>query len=201
MKACYSLHLLFVSGQSFFDHQTGEFVSCFVFDFTMSGIDQLLDEVQINELGSLTLVRGDDDGTVVASPYFDFSTASETTTVDDPALRTVVDQVMFDEMKSCVDFSKEWSPEEASKAFETKVYETEDYLITSYPIPTIPNEYDPLYSPIFYAIFTLSKTEGFAAINEQLNDARSSLLVCSSFEVDEQSRGAGSGQLWASLER
>jgi hypothetical protein len=33
---------------------------------------------------------------------------------------------MFEEMKSLVDFSKEWSPEEALKAFEAKVYETEE---------------------------------------------------------------------------
>ena len=57
-------------------------------------------------------MRSDDKGTVVALPYFDFITASETMTVDDPALWTGVDQAMFEEMKSLVDFSKEWSPEE-----------------------------------------------------------------------------------------
>jgi hypothetical protein len=41
---------LYISGQSFFDHQTGKFVSCFVFDFTISEINKLLDDVGIDEL-------------------------------------------------------------------------------------------------------------------------------------------------------
>lgn len=79
-------------------------MSCFVFDFSLDGIQRLLDEVGVDELGVFTLVRNDDAGTVVTSPYFDFDTASETTTIDDPVLQTGVDQAMFDEMKSLVDF-------------------------------------------------------------------------------------------------
>jgi hypothetical protein len=130
----------------------------------------LLDDVRIDELGVLTLVRNDDDGTVVTSPYFDYDTADSTTTVDDPSLQTGVDQAMFDEIKSIIDFSTEWNPDTASNAFETTVFQTEQYLITAYPVPTIPETYDPNYQPEFYAIFTLSKTEGIAMINEELND-------------------------------
>lgn len=156
-------------GQSFFDYQTGQFVSCFVFDFLLAGINAVLDEVRIGELGTLTLVRNDDDGTVVISPYFDYGTANETTTIDDPALQTGVDQALFNTIKSTVDFSKVWDPEEASNAFEN-VIETEEYLITAYPVPAIPETYDPNYMPEFYVTLTLSKTEGIAVINEELND-------------------------------
>ena len=145
-------------------------MSCFLFDFSLDGIQKLLDEVGVDELGVFTLVRNDDAGTVVTSPYFDFATASETTTIDDPVLQTGVDQAMFAEMKSLVDFSAEWNPEAAFKAFDPATFETEESIVAVTPIPPIPKTYDSNYKPEFYAIFTLSKTEGIAVINEVLND-------------------------------
>ena len=174
---CHCLHpviphvtFLFASGKSFFDHQTGKFVSCFVFDFSVDGIQKLLEEVGTEELGVVTLVRNDDVGTVVISPYFDFATASETTTIDDPVLQTGVDQALFTEMKSLVDFSTEWNTEGAFKAFDSTTFETEESIIAVAPIPPIPKTYDSNYQPEFYVIFSLSKTEGIAAINEELNN-------------------------------
>lgn len=141
----------------------------------MAEVQQLLDEVDISDLGVLTLVRNDEDGTVVTSPYFDYDTATDATTIDDPALQTGVDQELFAEMKSVVDFSTQWDPQEATMAFQSAIFETNENYITLYPIPPIPETYDPNYVPEFYAIFTFSKLEGITMINQQLNE-----------EVDQQ---------------
>ena len=164
-----------ISGKSFYDYQTSQFVTCLLFDFSLADIQQLLDEVRIGDLGVLTLVRNDEYGTVVTSPYFDYDTATDTTTIDDPALQTGVDQNMFAEMKNVLDFSTQWDPQEALMAFQNAIFQTEENYVTLYPIPPIPETYDPNYMPEFYAVFTFSKTESIAMINQQLDQ-----------EIDEQ---------------
>lgn len=163
------INIFCASGKSFFDHKTGKFVACLIADLVMDGIEQLLEEVKIDELGVLTLVQNNNVGTVASSPYFDFDTANKTTTIDDPSLQTGVDQAMFAKIKSTVNFTTQWDPEEASKAFETATFQSLEHLITAYPIPSIPDTYDPNYRPEFFAIFSLPKGEGIASINEELN--------------------------------
>ena len=75
----------------------------------MDGIRQRLDDVHLEEWSTLSLARWD-DGTVVISPKFNFTTSPETTTVYDPALETGIEYDAFNAFKSLVNFSKPWKP-------------------------------------------------------------------------------------------
>jgi hypothetical protein len=161
---------LMSAGKAVYDHRTGAFIACVQVDFALDSITRILRGIEIDELGVLTLVRNDELGTVVGSQYSDFNGANETTPVDDPALNTGVDQAIFAEIKSLVNFSLAWTPEKASELYETKFFDGDEHIIAAYPIPTIPDEYSPDYSPEFFVIFSWPKDGALAARNENLEE-------------------------------
>ena len=86
---------LMTTGRAIYDRVTGAFISCIAVDFTIDIVNEIIEEAKVAELGMLTLVRNDGEGTVLTSPNFDFESESEPTTIDDPKLETGVDQKIF----------------------------------------------------------------------------------------------------------
>jgi len=161
---------LMTAGSAVYDVETGAFISCIAVDFTIDNINSALNEVKIDELGTLTLVRNDDVGTVIWSPNFDFEAAESTTTVDDPLLETGVDQDMFNTFQDRVDWSQSWYPEEVAESFNMAIIDNEEVIIAGYPIPPVPKTYDPSYQPEMYAVFTLPRAKGLKPLLNGVND-------------------------------
>jgi len=151
---------LLSTGRAVYDLVTNEFVSCISVDIAMDGLNKMLNETKVDGLGTITLVRNDENGTVVTTPKFDFDTADSLTTIDDPMLETGIDLKMFDEIKSKVDYAQAWDPKSASEAYMDTFTDIDgSNIISAYPIPPVPEEYDPTYEPEFFAIFSLPKAE------------------------------------------
>mmetsp|Transcript_15777 Transcript_15777/g.33367 ORF Transcript_15777/g.33367 Transcript_15777/m.33367 type:complete len:1213 (+) Transcript_15777:226-3864(+) len=160
---------LLTVGRAVYDIKTGAFVCCIAVDFFMDKVNQMLEDVRVNELGILTLVRNDENGTVAASSKFDLDYEGGTTTVDNPALETGVDQEMFAKIKYLVNFSQLWDAKNASEDFAVAFSDEDgDHIISAYPIPTIP-EHDPSYRPEFFAIFSLPKGDVITPIIDEMN--------------------------------
>ena len=172
---------LMTAGRSVYDRVTGTFISCIYLGFSLDGINQILANAKVDDWSMLTLARYDEYGTVVTSPNFDFDAADSTTTIDDPALETGVDSQMFDDMKSLVDFSQPWDPKEARRLYEKTLFESEEKIISAYPIPSIPEEYDPNYYPEFIAVLSLAKDQGLAPlvdeVSEEVDEAVRNLVI------------------------
>ena len=163
---------LMLAGRSIYDIKTGALIACILVDFTIEGVNDILEAVKVDEWSMLSLVRYDESGTVAASPNFDLDTADGTTTIDDSALETGVDSDMFQSIKSLVDFMQPWDADEARQLFEETLFESGDgsKFISAYPIPAIPDEYDPNYYPEFLTIISLATDEGLEPIVDHVGD-------------------------------
>ncbi|KAL7547634.1 hypothetical protein ACHAWF_010919 [Thalassiosira exigua] len=156
----------FTVGRAHYDDITGAFVFCIAVDFSLDKINQVLDEVKLDNLGILTLVRNNEAGAIATSSMFDLGSANATPTVEDLELETGFDRDMFDQIKTIVDYSQPWEPEEASRLYESALFETEDHIISSYPLPPVPDEYDPAYEPTFFVVFSWPKAVGLTSLVE-----------------------------------
>jgi len=174
---------LMLAGRSIYDIKTGAFIACILVDFTIEGVEDILDSVKVDEWSMLSLVRFDESGTVVTSLNFDLETADGTTTIDDPALETGVDSEIFQSIMSLVNFSEPWDADEARRLFEDTLFESADgtQFISAYPIPPIPDKYDLDYHPEFLTIISLSTDEGLEPIvdhvGNEVDDSVQNLII------------------------
>ena len=112
-----------VAGRAIYDRVTNTFIACIAIDFTMDIVENILADVEVDEIGTLTLVRNDANGSVVMSPNFDWDNAEKLTQlVNDEMLEAGVDKNIFQEIKST-----DWYETDGS------VFETEDFVLSVYP--------------------------------------------------------------------
>ncbi len=160
---------LLTAGKAVYEGETGKFIACILIDFTLDGISNFLDEVELDEWATSIVSRWD-DGTVVAAPKFELN--STPSTIYDPELQTGIDQQIFHEITSLVDFKGRWDPEEARKLYgETSFGKNDSSIIFASPIPPIPAKYTPTYSPQFVSILSVSKDAALQQVVEDLEDA------------------------------
>lgn len=62
----------------------------------------------------------------------------------------------FRSFREVVDFDEAWTPEQADKAFKAAAKAGKKGLLTVYPIPIIPEEYDPAYRPKFFVVNSIA---------------------------------------------
>lgn len=112
-----------VAGRAIYDRVTNTFIACIAIDFTMDIVENILADVEVDEIGTLTLVRNDANGSVVMSPNFDWDNAEKLTQlVNDETLEAGVDKNIFQEIKST-----DWYETDGS------VFETKDFILSVYP--------------------------------------------------------------------
>ena len=161
---------LMAAGRPIYDRRTKTFVACMANEYTLDSIEDIIEEINLgNWSASVTVVRWDDEGTIVRSPNFDFDSATKTTTVDDVDVGTGVDKDMFEEMKNLFDFNEAWTPEDATDAFESKTFLSNGTFISIYPIPSIPIKYDAAYQPELMVILSHSITDDLDPIMKTLS--------------------------------
>ena len=107
----------------------------------------------MEELGILTVVRNDDNGTVVTSTNFDLNAETSTTSIDDPKIITGVDKQTFTDIQNIAKFSQPWDPQDSASYMRMFSNRADDHVFTAYPISPMPEKYDPIYRPEFFASF------------------------------------------------
>jgi len=81
-----------------------------------------------------------------------------------------------------VNFERPWVPEEVEKAFHTIMNTSDKGLVTAYPIPVMPELYDPSYQPRFMVVHTISKGAFHVVeeINSSINQDGQSICILAS---------------------
>ena len=126
---------------------------------------EIVEEASIGETTETALVRWDDEGTVVASPKWISSSATSTVSVFDEDLGIGLDKETFEQIKSLVDFTQPWDSLEARGEFEGNLFRVGGKMLSAFPIPEPPFEYDPDYFPEFMVVSSIEVDEVFDAVN------------------------------------
>ncbi|CAB9525401.1 expressed unknown protein (Partial), partial [Seminavis robusta] len=148
-------------GRPVYDRVTKEFIGCISIDYGLDAVEQAVNEGKVTGNSQVTLVRFDEDGTVVASSAWNSTASSHTVHVDE--LNVGVSKESFARLKELVDYdgssSSQWNSYDVRQEYENFHVEADGYLVSAYPIPHPPEEYDPSYRPEFFAISSLSKSD------------------------------------------
>jgi len=156
---------LIAFGRAVYDRITGEFIACTLADVGVDQMAEIVAEASIGETTETALVRWDDEGTVVASPKWISSSATSTVSVFDEELGIGLDKDTFEQIKSLVDFTQPWDPVKARNEFEGNLFRVGGKMLSCFPIPEIPFEYDPEYFPEFMVVSSIEVDEVFDAVN------------------------------------
>jgi len=170
------------AGRPIYDPITGTLVACILIDYTMDGIDSLLADLTFNQIGTLHLVRNDEFGTIASSQDVDYSTATSALTVNNTVIGPGVTMEKYREIQSLFDFSRsDWTPEEAKERYASAVIKSEESSLIAYPVPSIPDEYDPYFRPDFFIICSVSRENNIFTIDElvqeEIDDQVTKLVV------------------------
>jgi len=183
-------HWVLTFGHGVYDRITHEFVACTLVDVTLGSLGAIMHQVQMGETSSVALLRwtpqqgttnnnnlGDRAGMVVAcgNCNIDPLEQSEQLHVTDPRLGLGVDAALLKEMKDLVDYTRmqPWDPEEIKLLYNQTLFSNEGRLIMMYPIPFLPSNYDPNYSPEFMIVIAISEQEIFGDSDDMDEQIRS----------------------------
>jgi len=131
------------------------FIGCVGIDVSAHDWSTHMNKTKINEYSELILVNFD-DGTVISDSTHSYLSENGTAIyADDLGL---LEKETFSRFQNAVNFSGIWDPVEAEKAFEYvfEPYEEDGLMMTAYPIPVIPDVYDPSYKPEFLVLHSIS---------------------------------------------
>lgn len=156
---------LMTFGRAVYDRVTGEFIACTLADVGVDQLAEIVEEASIGETTETALVRWDDEGTVVASPKWISSSATSTVSVFDEDLGIGLDKETFEQIKSLVDFTQPWDSLDARNEFEGNLFRVGGKMLSAFPIPEPPFEYDPDYFPEFMVVSSIDVDEVFDAVN------------------------------------
>lgn len=146
-------------GRSVYDRVTHELVACIYLGYTVSSVQQIIEETtkasypNINGTMETTVVRWDELGTVVATSREVVD--STTTTIDEIDVGVTLD--IYQDIYTLVDFEEVWDPDEVQEAYDSLLITHEGVFLSAYPIPPVPNAYDPYYHPDFLVVSSLHK--------------------------------------------
>jgi hypothetical protein len=161
-------HWLLFMGRAIYDRETSAFVACTYIDIQLTLVEEKLKESLVTANSALTLIRFDTVGTVVAS------TAMETRFGrTDPHIKTIdqlevgVSLASYRSLFSLVDYDvgEVWDPKLIRMKYETFSVVDEDFLVSVYPMPRVPDDYDPNYKPEFLVVMSTFKNDVFVGVD------------------------------------
>lgn len=141
-------------GRAVFDRMTGEFIACTLIDVSIGEVLDVIQHIATAGHGfsTVSLVNWD-DGTVVAGPFWDARTAIDTIQITETGM---IDQPHFDQIRSLLNFSQPWDP---NVVRNVQVVDNGDAsVVTAYPVPVPPKQYDPTYIPKYMVLFRVNDT-------------------------------------------
>jgi len=144
-------------GQAVYDRVTGEFIACIAIDFVLSSVQETITDSVVTARSEATIVRGDDEGTVIASSAWNVTAVDGSIAVD--ALDIGVSKETFSRIKQVVDWGSRWDPVEVREEFVEFHVRDGGFRVTVFPMPPPPDTYDESYRPDFYVISSVSQQD------------------------------------------
>ena len=170
-------------GMSIYDDVTKEFIGCTGADMSIIQFTDKIEDIEVTDSGHLVLIRFDDVGTVVSSAGRDdgVNTTAETKFIVSD-LGIGVDQPKLEEIKSFFLTNRsDWDPQESFRFVDAG---SPKHFVSVYPVPGVPEMYDPEYRPEFLVLLSISEEEildDISALDDQLDelllDQRKLLIV------------------------
>lgn len=146
-------------GRALYDRVTNEFIGCMKVNVVLDFLEEVLSQSCASRNSHITVIRWDDQGTVVASSAWNMTTESTTTTID--KLDVGMTRENYLELKNLINYDEAWNATELRDKYEQFVTEKDGFLIGAHPMPPPPEEYDPDYRPLFLAVKSLSRADVF----------------------------------------
>jgi hypothetical protein len=163
--------LLFPSQESYpfslCANRTGRFIGCVSVDLSSEVISRLL-VTNIKGKGvQVALVKM--DGTVVAGFGWNITQEKEALHVRDTDF---IDEGLFKKISAVVDWEKEWEPQVVRNQLANNMEDFDGRVMTAYPFPRPPEEYDLRYRPDSMIIFSVGGEvfEVLDAIDDAIDD-------------------------------
>ncbi|CAB9506473.1 expressed unknown protein [Seminavis robusta] len=75
-----------------------------------------------------------------------------------------VDQDGYRDFYEMIDYSQVWDPKEVRETYANLIRHDSGYLVAAYPLPPVPEEYNPLYRPHFVVIMSVSTEDVFKPV-------------------------------------
>lgn len=155
-------------GEAVFDKITDEFIGCTLVDVSILKLyDILIGSYFVGDTSEAALVRWDDRGTVLVASQWDPLVEDENAylTDFDNDLNLGVNARIYEEIRNLVDYSQPWNPADVKNTYNNTVKEANGRLIMMHPVPTVPDEYDPVYEPEYMVIITIESDEAYGLLN------------------------------------
>ncbi|MEM7477895.1 MAG: hypothetical protein AAF483_23155, partial [Planctomycetota bacterium] len=134
-------------GKAVFDKITNDFIGCIAVGFVLDSIDNVLHASKTTEHSEVSVIRFNENGDVVASTAWNRSESTETKSIND--LNVGLTQESYQTFRKLVNYRMPWDPDETIKKYEKHLLNVDGYLVAAYPMPPVPETYDPIYAPEF----------------------------------------------------
>jgi hypothetical protein len=160
---------LLVLGKSVYDRTTNEFIACIYLGISLDQVDEILASSRTSEKGVTSVIEYTEEGNVVASSW-NFTRANKVPIFEAGLGLT---EESYEELFHLVDFETPWDPEDARTTFETFFASDGVYFVSAHPMPSVPDEYDPDYRPIFFVVTSYhidDFMESVTVMNENMNN-------------------------------
>jgi hypothetical protein len=144
-----------VIGKGIYDRRSREFISCIYLGVSLDQVDDILVDSRSGKTSETTVVQFTEFGYVVASSKnITRFTGGGLTSISDAGLGLTKES--YAALYELVDYDKEWDPQIVRQAYDEFAPDDGVFFVAAYPLPPIPDEYDPLYRPIFLVVASSS---------------------------------------------
>ncbi|CAB9499287.1 expressed unknown protein [Seminavis robusta] len=183
-KDAWSDSWLLTIGRAVHDRMTKKFIGTVQVDLVVgASLQDILMDTTITNNSEVSVVAFDDVGTVALSSAWDISSAKYSVSISE--LNVGVSENAFQEFRSLVDYDDKsimWDPSEVKERYESYMVKEQGFQVKAYPIPPVPEEYDPDYKPSFLVVFSANEFDAYAAARnaeEQVDSKVMSLTILS----------------------
>jgi len=172
-----------VVGRAIYDRTTDELIGVAGVAFGLAHIHRILLESKVSDNSHVSVVRLNDEGTVLGSTALNMATMNATTTISE--LNLGVSASDYQVLHDLVDFKKPWEAEHIRSTYEEYLHSQDGFNVKAYPIPPPPAFYDEHYRPEYLVIVSTAVKDVliFAEEVEDNVDSRVTSLVWLSIVV------------------
>lgn len=150
-------------GQAVFDRVSNEFIACLYVGISLESVSEELAKAAVVDGEILSLVEWNEEGTIVASSV-DNRNTREASSIFEGGLG--VSSSDYERLLALADYEVDWKPEQVRSAYANYFVNNEKYFVSAYPVPPIPDEFDPNYTPLFMVVVSTPAQSVFGVMDE-----------------------------------
>jgi hypothetical protein len=159
---------ILIVGKGVYDRKTREFISCIYMGVSLSRVDEILADSRAVENSESSVIQFNEFGNIISSSKrIPRAPGDSSTAIYDVGLGLTKES--YSSLYTLVDYDKEWDPQAVRQAYDKFSPDDGVFFVAAYPMPPIPDEYDPLYRPIFLVVAS-SLVEAQNAIVDDVNE-------------------------------